>query len=106
MWPRLVRTQEDVLAQFVKMKSIELCSNTVGQLSVGLMVRPPSADAKALYDKEVAEVLAGLRVRDAVATPMTPPTLPPTPPHTPSNRLKHPLRTPQTPSTPPAPPVR
>lgn len=59
---------EDVIAQFVKMKSIELCSNTVGQLSVGLMVRPPSADAKALYDKEVADVLAGLRERATILT--------------------------------------
>ena len=55
-------------AQFVKMKSIELCSNTIGQLSVGLMVRPPSADAKPLYDQEKAEVLAGLRERAAILT--------------------------------------
>jgi len=59
---------EGVLAQFVKMKSIELCSNTVGQLSVGLMVRPPTADAKPLYDQEVADVLAGLRERADILT--------------------------------------
>jgi alanine transaminase len=58
----------DVLAQFVKMKSIELCSNTIGQLSVGLMVRPPTADAKALYDAEKAEVLAGLSERATILT--------------------------------------
>ena len=32
------------------------------------MVRPPSADAKALYDEEVAAVLAGLRERAAILT--------------------------------------
>ena len=58
----------EVLAQFVKMKSIELCSNTIGQLSVGLMVRPPAADAKALYEREKAEVLAGLSERAAILT--------------------------------------
>ena len=58
----------DVLAQLVKLKSIELCSNTIGQLSVGLMVRPPSADAKPLYDAEVKSVLAGLRERADILT--------------------------------------
>merc|ERR1712087_519328 len=58
----------DVLAQFVKLKSIELCSNTIGQLSVGLMVRPPSADAKPLYDAEMAAVLEGLRARATILT--------------------------------------
>jgi len=58
----------EVMAQLVKLKSIELCSNTIGQLSVGLMVRKPSADAKPLYDKEVAEVLAGLRERATILT--------------------------------------
>lgn len=50
-----------IMQQFVKLKSIELCSNTVGQLSVGLMVRPPVADAAALYAKEKKDVLDSLR---------------------------------------------
>ena len=51
----------EIMQQFVKLKSIELCSNTVGQLSVGLMVRPPVADAAALYAKEKKDVLDSLR---------------------------------------------
>eukprot|EP00434_Breviolum_minutum_P016737 symbB.v1.2.014760.t1/scaffold1081.1/size139474/17 len=51
----------EIMQQFVKLKSIELCSNTVGQLSVGLMVRPPVADAAALYEEEKTKVLDSLR---------------------------------------------
>mmetsp|Transcript_12515 Transcript_12515/g.20988 ORF Transcript_12515/g.20988 Transcript_12515/m.20988 type:complete len:504 (+) Transcript_12515:128-1639(+) len=58
----------EVIAQFIKLKSIELCSNTIGQLSVGLMVRPPIADAKLLYDTEMAAVLEGLRTRATILT--------------------------------------
>jgi len=53
----------EVMQQLVKVKSIELCSNTVGQLSVGLMVRPPSADAAALYEEERGAVLASLKAK-------------------------------------------
>merc|ERR1719464_17435 len=53
----------DVMQQFVKLKSIELCSNTIGQLSVGLMVRPPTADAAPLYEKERSLVLEELRAK-------------------------------------------
>eukprot|EP00928_Gymnodinium_smaydae_P086866 TRINITY_DN71278_c0_g1_i1.p1 TRINITY_DN71278_c0_g1~~TRINITY_DN71278_c0_g1_i1.p1 ORF type:complete len:505 (-),score=136.72 TRINITY_DN71278_c0_g1_i1:417-1931(-) len=51
----------EVMEQLLKIKSISLCSNTVGQLSVGLMVRPPTADAAAKYEKEKEEVLASLK---------------------------------------------
>ncbi|CAJ1334577.1 unnamed protein product [Effrenium voratum] len=56
----------EVMQQFVKLKSIELCSNTVGQLSVGLMVRPPAADAAALYEKEKKAVLDSLKEKAQV----------------------------------------
>jgi len=51
----------EVMEQLIKLKSIELCSNTIGQLSVGLMVRPPSADAAPLYQEEKNRVLAELK---------------------------------------------
>ena len=53
----------EVMEQFVKLKSIELCSNTIGQLSVGLMVRPPCADAEAVYEDEKKAVLDSLRTK-------------------------------------------
>ncbi|CAE7905897.1 gpt [Symbiodinium necroappetens] len=56
----------EVMEQFVKLKSVELCSNTVGQLSVGLMVRPPCADAAALYDEEKQHVLDSLRQKSQI----------------------------------------
>mmetsp|Transcript_105922 Transcript_105922/g.297834 ORF Transcript_105922/g.297834 Transcript_105922/m.297834 type:complete len:515 (-) Transcript_105922:436-1980(-) len=51
----------EAIEQLVKLKSIELCSNTVGQLSVGLMVKPPSADAAVLYTEEKKAVLDSLK---------------------------------------------
>merc|ERR1712080_125410 len=57
-----------VMQQMIKLKSIELCSNTIGQLSVGLMVRPPSGDAAELYARERATVLKALRERAQVVT--------------------------------------
>jgi len=56
----------EVMQQLVKLKSIELCSNTIGQLSVGLMVRPPSADAATLYAQEKADVLGSLKAKAEV----------------------------------------
>merc|ERR1712113_866515 len=54
---------EEVRQQFMKIKSIELCSNTIGQLSVGLMVRPPTKDAAETYKKEKTMVLESLKSR-------------------------------------------
>ncbi|CAK0880734.1 unnamed protein product, partial [Prorocentrum cordatum] len=59
---------EEVLQQFVKIKSIELCSNTIGQLSVGLMVRPPTADAAPRYEQEKRAVLEELRAKAGILT--------------------------------------
>ena len=36
----------DVTAQLVKSKSINLCSNSIGQLMVDLMCNPPLADVQ------------------------------------------------------------
>jgi len=45
---------EDVKAQIYKLASINLCSNTVGQVMVGLMVNPPKVGDKS-YGKYCAE---------------------------------------------------
>jgi aspartate/methionine/tyrosine aminotransferase len=59
---------QEVMQQLVKLKSIELCSNTIGQLSVGLMVRPPSADAATLYEEEKQSVLGELKAKADILT--------------------------------------
>jgi aspartate/methionine/tyrosine aminotransferase len=45
---------DDVLAEFVKMQSISLCSNIPGQLSTYLMVAPPQPDDES-YEQYVRE---------------------------------------------------
>jgi len=40
----IVNVEDDVLEQLFKLKSINLCSNTPGQLTVDLMVKPPSKE--------------------------------------------------------------
>ena len=52
-----------VVAQIRKLASISLCPNTIGQVSVGLMVRPPVKDSKALYETQRAKTLASLERR-------------------------------------------
>jgi alanine transaminase len=55
----------DVRAQLVKLASISLCSNVVGQFATGLMVRPPMC-GEASYDTYVAEksaILSGMHAR-------------------------------------------
>lgn len=55
----------DVKAQLVKLVSIGLCSNTLGQIGTGLMVRPPSP-GDASYDgycKERDGIMSSLKVR-------------------------------------------
>ena len=58
----------DVLAQVYKMKSIELCSNTIGQASMALKVDPPrrgrEADATVdAYEREHALIFDSLKAR-------------------------------------------
>lgn len=57
-------------AQLLKLVSVSLCSNTVGQVSVGLMVSPPKLGDPSfvLYDSERERVLASLRRRAAAVT--------------------------------------
>ena len=55
----------DVRAEFYKLASISLCPNVIGQLTVGLMVNPPSPkDASfAQYSKEVNDIYESLKRR-------------------------------------------
>ena len=54
-----------VRAQLKKLASISLCANTVGQLSVGLMVHPPAkgTPARLEYETQRDGVLASLKRR-------------------------------------------
>jgi aspartate/methionine/tyrosine aminotransferase len=54
---------EDVLKEFVKYKSINLCANLVGQFATYLMVSPPKPgdESFATYDRERHEVLDSLK---------------------------------------------
>ncbi len=56
---------DDVLAEFVKLQSISLCANVIGQIAVYAMVAPPvpGEESYALYVRERDEVLADLRER-------------------------------------------
>jgi alanine transaminase len=61
----LVNFDPDVQAQLLKLVSIGLCSNTLGQVGTGLMVRPPrSGEASyAVYEAEKKEVLESMKRR-------------------------------------------
>ncbi len=54
---------EDVMAQFVKLQSISLCSNLAGQFSTYAMVSPPKPgdESFAQYKKEKDEILGSLK---------------------------------------------
>ena len=58
----LVGFDKDVQAQLLKLISIGLCSNTLGQIATGLMVRPP-ASGEASHNTYVSE-------RDAILSSM------------------------------------
>lgn len=57
----------EVTQQLVKLKSINLCSNSVGQVMVDLMCNPPlqdvSAETKNLYEKEIKDLYNSLKLR-------------------------------------------
>ena len=61
---------EDVKAELLKLASISLCSNTIGQIVTGLMVNPPreGEPSHLKYIEERDSILASLRRR---ATRMT-----------------------------------
>merc|ERR1712216_1058282 len=53
-----------VKAQLTKLASVSLCSNTMGQAAVGLMVNPPTSGPELrAYEKEKKEKLASLERR-------------------------------------------
>ena len=56
---------DDVKAQIVKLASISLCPNVVGQVTTGLMVNPPkpSDESYALWKKEKDGILSSLKRR-------------------------------------------
>ena len=54
-----------VQAQLLKLVSIGLCSNVMGQIAVGLMVRPPQPGeaSHALYASEREAIMSSLKRR-------------------------------------------
>jgi aspartate/methionine/tyrosine aminotransferase len=56
---------DEVVAQFVKLQSISLCANVVGQLATYLMVSPPQPgdESHSTYLREREEVLTSLKKR-------------------------------------------
>jgi aspartate/methionine/tyrosine aminotransferase len=58
----------EVFAQFVKLQSINLCANTIGQLATYLMVTPPKpGDASyALYEQEKQAILNDLKEKSKI----------------------------------------
>lgn len=54
---------DDVLAQFIKLQSIQLCANVPGQVAVYAMVAPPAPgeESHAQYAREREEILDALR---------------------------------------------
>jgi aspartate/methionine/tyrosine aminotransferase len=56
---------DDVLAEFVKLQSISLCANIVGQISTYMMVAPPKPgdESYAAYAREREKVLSDLKVK-------------------------------------------
>ena len=61
----LVGFDPAVQAELLKLVSIGLCSNTLGQIATGLMVQPPApGDAShATYDAEKSAILASMKRR-------------------------------------------
>jgi len=63
----------EVCSEIYKLKSIELCSNTVGQLTTALMVDPPTKDKESSatvsqYENEVGEIYSELKKKAELLT--------------------------------------
>jgi aspartate/methionine/tyrosine aminotransferase len=56
---------DDVLAEFVKLQSISLCANIVGQISIYMMVAPPTPgeESYGIYAGERERVLSDLKAK-------------------------------------------
>jgi aspartate/methionine/tyrosine aminotransferase len=64
----LHNTDEFAKAMVYKSKAVSLCSNSIGQIGVGLMTNPPSKDLVSpdvfnLYQKEEQNIFDGLKMR-------------------------------------------
>ena len=61
--PKLVSTEQSLIEILFRQASINLCSNTIGQVLVYLMVTPPSEESLVgeLHKNEVKSVLKGLQ---------------------------------------------
>lgn len=61
---------ESVKAEILKLASISLCSNTIGQITTGLMVNPPGEGDESFmkYAQERDDILASLKRRAARMT--------------------------------------
>lgn len=61
-----------VVEQLVKLKSINLCSNSLGQVMVELMVNPPTSGVsdktKSLFLQEYRDLLESLKYRAKIVT--------------------------------------
>jgi alanine transaminase len=65
--------EEQAANEFYKLKSIELCSNTVGQVATLLQCDPPTRGVESdktvdLYEKEKEQIFSGLRDRAELLT--------------------------------------
>ena len=61
-WVECRNVPADTMAQLVKLQSVALCANTVGQVVVYLMVKPPApgGPSRGLWEREKAVVLGEL----------------------------------------------
>lgn len=69
----LVNFDEFAQSQIMKLRTITLCSNTVGQLMTEVMVNPPregvnSEEVVSLYKKEYEDIFGGLKSRSKLLT--------------------------------------
>jgi alanine transaminase len=66
----VIGVDPEVRAEILKLASISLCSNTVGQVTTGLMVRPPveGDESYPLYKKEKSDILDSLKRRASKLT--------------------------------------
>lgn len=64
---------QEAEAQMFKLKSIELCSNTIGQTAVELMVNPPKLGVESQvtveqYEQEHAALFSALKAKASLLT--------------------------------------
>ena len=72
-YAELINIDPYVEGQFYKLRSLKLCSNTVGHMAVELMTNPPvegreSKECVDAYNKEVNTVFSGLKEKSKILT--------------------------------------